>query len=273
MTHARSTLIGAAAVAAAAAGGGAVLATSSGAAAAPAATGASYSWYQGMMTSYTATDTAASSTRLTSTAGYRWLFGNGQSAAPGWMTGAAAPASVVTHGADPAQFIGMLTASAPGPRVSAGAATAAAAAAPAGATVSKTANTVTFTTSSVRLTILANPGDTDYNFTAAGLTNPKIVVPAGAKVTLQFINADQDGANGLVVLPASGSGWFEPAASGKPAFRGAALWFLGDSTAAGLHTGTVSFTASAPGSYRYVCPCPGHSRSGMSGDFIVAPAA
>jgi hypothetical protein len=278
MTSMRTTLIGAAAVAAAAVGSGAVLATGS-AAAAPAVTGATYSWYHATMTSYAAAGPAAATARLTSPASYRWLFGNGASAAPGWMTGARAPATVIPSGADPAQFIGLLTASAPGPRLSADGAAAAAAVAPVGAMVSKAASTITFTTSEVSLAILASRSGTDYSFQAAGLTNPKIIVPAGARVTVLFINADADGANGFVVLPArSSSGfapastWSEPAASGKPAFAGAALWFLGDPSAAGLHAGTVSFTASTPGSYSYLCPCPNHARSGMTGDFIVTPA-
>ncbi len=42
---------------------------------------------------------------------------------------------------------------------------------------------------------------------------------------------------------------------------GAALWFLGEVTAAGMHTGTLSFTAS-PGTYQYLCPVPGHTQEG-----------
>lgn len=276
MTRTRSTLIGVVAAAAAAAGCGTALASSGGSAATtPAAApgGATYSWYKGLMTGYTAADSVGTSTRLTSTASYQWLFGNDGPAAPGWMTGARPPASVITPGANPAQFVGMLTTSAPGQRVSAGTAAAAAAAVPAGATVSKAANAITFTTADVHLTILASPGGSDYTFRAAGLANPRISVPAGAEVTIRFINGNQDAANGLVVLPAKFTSWFMPAASHRPAFPGAALWFLGDSGGASLHAGTVSFTASTPGSYRYLCPCPGHARSGMGGDFIVTPAA
>jgi uncharacterized cupredoxin-like copper-binding protein len=52
-------------------------------------------------------------------------------------------------------------------------------------------------------------------------------------------------------------------------FPGAALWFLGEPTAAGMHAGTLAFTAASPGSYQYLCPVPGHAREGMAGTFIV----
>jgi hypothetical protein len=49
---------------------------------------------------------------------------------------------------------------------------------------------------------------------------------------------------------------------------GSALWFLGSPAPAGLHVGTLSFTAAA-GTYRYLCPVPGHARDGMTGTFMV----
>ena len=59
---------------------------------------------------------------------------------------------------------------------------------------------------------------------------------------------------------------------GRPAFPGAALWFLGNPTPAGMHAGTLTFTASTPGSYRYLCPVPGHGQKGMTGTFTVSPS-
>jgi uncharacterized cupredoxin-like copper-binding protein len=55
----------------------------------------------------------------------------------------------------------------------------------------------------------------------------------------------------------------------RPAFPGAALWFLGDPTSAGVHAGPLSFIAGTPGTYRYLCPVPGHARAGMTGVFTV----
>ena len=55
-----------------------------------------------------------------------------------------------------------------------------------------------------------------------------------------------------------------------PAFTGSALWFLGNPTSAGMHAGTISFTAGPPGTYRYLCPVPGHAQKGMTGTFTVS---
>ena len=56
------------------------------------------------------------------------------------------------------------------------------------------------------------------------------------------------------------------------ASKSSALWFLGNPTAAGMHTGTLTFTASYPGSYHYLCPVPGHAQKGMAGAFTIANA-
>jgi hypothetical protein len=48
----------------------------------------------------------------------------------------------------------------------------------------------------------------------------------------------------------------------QPAFAGSALWFLGNPTAAGMHTATLAFTATTPGTYAYLCPVPGHAQEG-----------
>jgi plastocyanin len=55
----------------------------------------------------------------------------------------------------------------------------------------------------------------------------------------------------------------------QPAFTGSALWFLGNPSAAGMHAGTLTFTATQ-GTYRYLCPVPGHAQQGMTGTFTVS---
>jgi len=60
-----------------------------------------------------------------------------------------------------------------------------------------------------------------------------------------------------------------PMMTARPAFTGSALWFLGNPTPAGMHAGTLTFTASAPGTYHYLCPVPGHARDGMTGTLTV----
>jgi hypothetical protein len=48
----------------------------------------------------------------------------------------------------------------------------------------------------------------------------------------------------------------------RPAFTGSALWFLGNPTSAEMHEGTLTFTASTPATYHYLCPVPSHAPEG-----------
>lgn len=113
------------------------------------------------------------------------------------------------------------------------------------------------------------------NFEVAGLTDPTIVVLVGATVQVDLVNADQDMAHGFVVAAQGAQNSPMPMMTASPAFAGSALWFLGDPTSAGMHAGTLSFTASAAGTYSYFCPVPGHAQEEMEGNFVVqaAPAS
>jgi rusticyanin len=297
MTRKRSMLLaGVAVFAAAGLGTGVAIAAtgSSGQSPAPAAavpagraayTAPGYSWYQSMMSGYHGSGAGTSMMGGTSSgsygwmmsqAGYQWMTGSG-TASPGWMAGGTLPAAMMGTGmmgtgtaSDPGKVMGTLFAGAPGPRVSAAAATALGSQVPVGAQVSKAANTITFTSMTVQMAILASPsGGPDETFRAAGLVNPRIIVPAGARVTVQLVNADPDTAHGLVVTGSGGSASWMPMMSARPAFDGSALWFLGTPTSAGMHEGTLSFTATAAGTYQYLCPVPGHAQEGMVGTLTV----
>jgi plastocyanin len=85
-----------------------------------------------------------------------------------------------------------------------------------------------------------------------------------------MVNADADAAHGLVVSAnGSRSSWM-PMMTARPAFAGAALWFLADPSSAGVLAGTLSFTASTPGTYWYLCPVPVHAKKGIIGKFAVS---
>jgi rusticyanin len=172
---------------------------------------------------------------------------------------------------DPGQLMGRLWANAPGPRVSPATAAGLGTQIPVGAHVNRATRTITFTTTSVRLTALASPAaGPDETFRIAGLVIPKVIIRAGAQVSIEVINADPGTAHGLVVTASSARSSSMPMMTSRPAFTGSALWFLGNPTAAGMHTGTLTFTASTPGTYHYLCPVPGHAQEGMTGLFIVS---
>ena len=173
--------------------------------------------------------------------------------------------------ADPGRFMGQLWASAPGPRVSPDQADLLGSQIPAGARVNATAQTITFTTASVRLMAVASPADgPDETFRIAGLVNPDITVPVGAQVSMKVINADPDTGHGLVITASQDRPSWMPMMTDRPAFAGSAVWFLGNPTTAGIHTATLTFTATTPGTYQCLCPVPGHAQEGMTGLFTVS---
>lgn len=281
MTRKRNTILAGVAVLAATGLGTGVAVAASGSPAKPAA-GASqaafsapgYSWYRSMMGRYDGSGGGmmmggSSYGGMMSKAGYEWMTGG--TSAPGWMRGGTLPASMMggSAGTDPGTVMGTLFANAPGPRVSPAAAQRLGAQAPAGASVNRAARTITFTTMNVHLAVLASPSMPAESFRIAGMTNPTVSVPAGAHVTIELVNADADMAHGLVIMPTAAVGSYMPMVAAAPSFTGADLWFLGKPTAAGMHAGTMNFTAAAPGSYKYLCPVPGHAREGMAGTFVV----
>ena len=95
----------------------------------------------------------------------------------------------------------------------------------------------------------------------------------GAQVSIQVINADPDTVHGLVITASSDVSSWMPMMTDRPAFAGSALWFLGNPTTAGIHAATLAFTATAPGTYHYLCPVPGHAQKGMTGTFTVSSSS
>ena len=245
------------------------------AAAAPAVAtpgGPAYAYYQTMMGGLYGGGTmmgGGSYGWMMGATGYQWMMGG--AGAPAWMRGQALPGFMMGTSSDPGQVMGSLFANAPGPRVSAAQADQLGRQAPASATLDRAANRITFTGISVRLTVLASPaGGPDETFRIAGLTDPAIIVPAGAQVSIEVINADPDTAHGLVITASGATSSRMPMLTARPAFTGSAVWFLGNPTSAGMHAATLSFTASTPGTYRYLCPVPGHAQEGMTGTFTVS---
>jgi rusticyanin len=284
MTHTRlAAAISMAAFAAAGLGVGAGVAACGSTAHAPAATGraagpsggSGYAYYRSMMGRlYSASGpsgmmgSTSSRSAMMGESGYRAMMGGLD--APAWMTGSTLPGYMMGTSRDPGKIMGSLFANAPGSRVSPARAARLGRQIPAGATVSSARHRITFSGTSVRLVVLASPaGGPDETFRIAGMTNPAITVKAGARVSIEVINADPATAHGLVIAAGQARSSSMPMMTARPAFPGAAAWFLGDPTSAGMHTATLSFTASTPGTYRYLCPVPGHAQEGMTGMFTV----
>ena len=244
--------------------------SSQGAVASGTADGSTYSYYQSMMGRYGGSSMMGGSYgSMMGASGYRWMMGG--TGAPGWMHGGSLPGYMMGTNTDPGKVMGKFFANAPGPRVSSTEATRLGNAVPAGTTVSTGKNSITFSGSSANLVVLGSPsGGPDETFRIAGLVNPTITVKTGTRVTIEVVNADPDTAHGLVVTNIGSASSWMPMMTSPPAFSGAALWFLGNPTSAGMHVGTITFTAGSAGTYQYLCAVPGHAQKGMVGTFVVA---
>jgi rusticyanin len=264
-------IIGAIVVAAAGVGVGVAVAAGSGSSSSgmmgTEGTGGSMtSYYQSMMKNYQGSSSMMGGS--TGSVSYGWMMGG--TSAPGWMSGGTLPASMMGTSTDAGEVMGRLFANAPGSRVGATEATSLGNDVPAGSTVDRARDRITFPGATDHLVVLASPSDgPGETFRVAGMVNPTITVKSGARITIEVVNADSDAAQGLVVT-ASGSASSEmPMMSAVPAFSGSAVWFLGSPTSAGMHAGTLTFTAAKSGTYQYLCPVPGHARDGMVGTFVV----
>lgn len=227
-------------------------------------TGASFDYYRSMMSGAY----GRSAAWMMGASGYHWMTGGTR--APAWMTGSALPGFMMHAGVDPGQVMGRFWAAGPGPRVTAAEAQRLGTAVPAGAAVDARTNRVTFSRQDVNFAVVAGSASSAHEFTIAGLVNPTVVVPHGATVVIQVINADPDSAHGLVVTRAVTPPSAMPMMTSESAFAGSALWFLGEETSAGMHEGTITFTADESGTYAYLDLVPLHAQAGMSGSIVVS---
>ena len=140
---------------------------------------------------------------------------------------------------------------------------------PAGASVDRSTNTVSFNSQQIALTVLAAPPDgPDETFRVAGLTNPTIEVPEGARVTLQLVNADDGMPHNFLIsdvqppFPTMGMMMVSP-------MFGADTATLDEATGTELPATNVIFTASSAGRFTYLCSVPGHAAAGMYGTWVV----
>jgi hypothetical protein len=150
--------------------------------------------------------------------GYRWMMGGLD--APAWMRGQALPGAMMGTSSNPGKVMGALFANAPGARVSPAEAARLGGQVPAGATASRTQNNIAFSGTSVRFTVLASAaGGRDETFRIAGMTNPTVIVKAGARVSIEVINTDSDTAHGLVVTASGARSSWMPMMTARPAAR------------------------------------------------------
>lgn len=142
-----------------------------------------------------------------------------------------------------------------------------------GATIDRSANTVSYHTSSVTLVALASP-DNKPNMTLEidGLVNPAITIPAGARLTVDLVNTDWGYMHGFEITTTKPP---YPFMSMMAITNDFLIMPVPQRTTKDLATArfyeraaTVSLTS---GTYHYLCPMPGHAQHGMHGRLIVQP--
>ena len=179
--------------------------------------------------------------------------------APGWGIGGMGPAMMGFGGG----------AGVAGQPVASDEAASLGAAVPAGATLDRSSNTITFTGTTVALTVLASPSDgPDETFRIAGLTNPTLVMPRGAEVTLRLINADFGMVHNWLITNAQPPFPYVVMMAGTDVF-GAVTPVLAEAVSSGMPSATITFVASVSGRYTYLCSVPGHAQEGMYGALVV----
>ena len=136
------------------------------------------------------------------------------------------------------------------------------------ATVDKSANTITFTRTNVKIVMLGGPEQADGKFVIAGLINPIIRIPQGANVTMEIINEDTGMTHGVELTTAPPPYYYMVMMQGG-VYPGSFIPPIPEAAGNQYPSAQVSFTASLAGEFYYICQYPGHAAKGMYGKIIV----
>ncbi len=142
-----------------------------------------------------------------------------------------------------------------------------------GATIDRAANTITYHGHQDVVVPLAAPVALrlpGMQWEIDGLINPTVIVPRGARITVELVNADQGYVHGFEVTTARPPFTAMAMMQGSVAFPGGFIMPIPPESAAGAPHAQSTFTASAPGTYSYICPVPGHAAQGMAGTLVVS---
>lgn len=142
-----------------------------------------------------------------------------------------------------------------------------------GVSINRATNTITYHSTRDLLVPLAAPAAlhiSGMQWEIDGLINPKIVVPQGAQVTVDLVNADQGYMHGFAVTTANPPFGEMAMMQGSASFPGAFIMPVLPETSQGQSHRRTQFTAAQAGTYHYICPVPGHAAQGMAGEFVVS---
>lgn len=142
-----------------------------------------------------------------------------------------------------------------------------------GVTINRATNTITYRGHHDLLVPLAAPAALHLKgmqWEIDGLINPTVVVPSGARVTVDLVNADQGYLHGFEVTTARAPFGEMAMMQGAVAFPGAFIMPISPESHGGAPHAQTVFTTTASGTYSYICPVPGHAALGMAGTLRVS---
>lgn len=142
-----------------------------------------------------------------------------------------------------------------------------------GVKIDRKTNTITYTTSQVFIVPLAAPAALHIpgmQWEINGLINPTVIVPKGATVKVDLINADKGYMHGFEVTTASPPFSEMAMRQGSRAFASSFIMPIPPENGYRQVSRSTRFDTNSSGTYYYICPVPGHAASGMAGKFIVS---
>ncbi len=136
-------------------------------------------------------------------------------------------------------------------------------------TINKGENSISFTQNTVNLVVLASPpGRSGEYFEIDNLINPTLIVKAGTTINLTLVNEDKE-LHGFEIVNAQPPFSRYPMMVNNAMFNSFIMPIWGTNTNS-YDSSSTTISASASGSYTYLCPVPGHAQMGMYGKIIVS---
>jgi plastocyanin len=129
---------------------------------------------------------------------------------------------------------------------------------------------LTFSGTDLKLVFTAGPEDDMFSYRVQGMRNPNIVTPGDVRITVWFVNTDDDMPHDLLF---SHYVVDFPDVPDKTQSAGTQRVRAHDAEAAPFSAEKIVITSNEDGAYRYFCSVKGHAKGGMWGNILVGVKA
>ncbi|MFL6373159.1 MAG: plastocyanin/azurin family copper-binding protein, partial [Pyrinomonadaceae bacterium] len=125
---------------------------------------------------------------------------------------------------------------------------------------------LTFSSTDLKLVFTAGPENDMFSYRLQGMRNPNIVAPGDVRITVWFVNTDDDMPHDLLFSHYMAD---FPDVPDKTQSAGTQRVRAHDAEAAPLSAEKIVITSNEDGAYRYFCSVKGHAKGGMWGNILV----